>query len=291
MAKNYKIKAYSLIEISVVIVVVGILIAGVSRGIDLFLETKLAIARNLTTSSRVGRISDLELWLDSISLKSFYKQPNHGDLISKWKDINPTSLYKLEAFQDNSLYQPSYNYNSINGLPTLKFDDDCFRLDLDITFNLKPNLTIFAVFKVNDKSSNAYNPLFGNDNGGWDNFFLILHNGFDKISVSNGANFQIINFNTEKNMPYMLKYISQHSKTNGSSISYNQKLITSFTQNFTSNQNSYINIGSDGNGSKGGCDNLSKFDLGEFIIYDRVLLNTEISEIEEYLKKKWQIKI
>ena len=67
---KYKIKklklAFSLIEISVVILIIGILIAGISQGIDLFADYRFITAKNLTKNSRVGRIEDLEIWLETL---------------------------------------------------------------------------------------------------------------------------------------------------------------------------------------------------------------------------------
>jgi prepilin-type N-terminal cleavage/methylation domain-containing protein len=56
-------KAFSLIEISVVILIIVILIYGVSVGVDLYQDFRLATARSLTLNSRVGRIEDLSLWV------------------------------------------------------------------------------------------------------------------------------------------------------------------------------------------------------------------------------------
>ena len=46
--KNLKKSAFSLIEISVVILVIGILISGISQGIDLFTDYRFINAKNLT---------------------------------------------------------------------------------------------------------------------------------------------------------------------------------------------------------------------------------------------------
>ena len=54
----FKIKiyqAFSLTEISIVIIVVGILIAGISQAIEMFSEASLRSARNLSKSSRIAR--------------------------------------------------------------------------------------------------------------------------------------------------------------------------------------------------------------------------------------------
>jgi len=45
--KNRK-KTFSLIEISVVIVIIGILVSGVSSGIDLYSDFRITSARSLT---------------------------------------------------------------------------------------------------------------------------------------------------------------------------------------------------------------------------------------------------
>ena len=69
--KNFHKKAFSLVELSMVILVIGILIAGISQGIDLYQDMRLATARSLTQNSRVGRIDNLELWLETTTEKSF----------------------------------------------------------------------------------------------------------------------------------------------------------------------------------------------------------------------------
>ena len=63
--KNFHKKAFSLVELSMVILIVGILIAGVSQGIDLYQDSRLATARSLTKNSRVGRIPDLVSWYET----------------------------------------------------------------------------------------------------------------------------------------------------------------------------------------------------------------------------------
>ena len=90
MKKNRPNKAFSLIEISIVILIVGILISGVSLGVDLYQDFRLASARSLTQNSRVGRINDLVLWLEA-SQKSSFEPDNiaNGTAITKWKNIAP----------------------------------------------------------------------------------------------------------------------------------------------------------------------------------------------------------
>lgn len=286
-------KAFSLMEISMVIFIIGILIAGISTGIDLYNDARISKAQALTKSSKIPRIPDLALWLDSVSPQAFNKPPSQNEKIANWKDINPFSSNKLEAYQTSENYKPTYNFNSISGLPALKFNSNCMRIDLDISYSLKPKITVFAVFKVNgyNESLGGWgNPLFGNDNGDWDRFLLLAKGSLSYMAVSNGNGAPSKTFNNILNNPYYLTYVSQQSVTNGSQVRSNGVFISSHTEDFNNSQNNWIALGSNRSGIYGGCNLLSNFDLGEFIIYDRNLSVSEINDVEKYLKKKWEIK-
>ena len=69
MNNNFK-KAFSLIEISMVILVIGILIAGISKGIDMVYDMRLATARALTDKAPMFGMENLELWLETTSENS-----------------------------------------------------------------------------------------------------------------------------------------------------------------------------------------------------------------------------
>jgi prepilin-type N-terminal cleavage/methylation domain-containing protein len=289
-----KYKAFSLIEISMVIVIIGILIAGISTGIDLYNDARISKAQSLTKSSKVPRIPDLILWLDSVSLESFTKKMVQDEKIANWKDINPFSVSKLEGYQTSDNFKPTYNYNSISGLPAVKFNSTCMRVDIDIYYLQRPNITVFAVFKIN--GNNALNglwgnPLFGNDSVGWGRFLILIKGSvLNNMAISNGNGTFTKTFNTTLNNPYQLTYVSQQSVTNGSYLRRNGVSSSPHTETFQFLQNSWINLGSDGSGTSGGCDLLSNFDLGEFIIYDRKLSDKEIFDVENYLNKKWEIR-
>ena len=137
---KYKIKklklAFSLIEISVVILIIGILIAGISQGIDLFADYRFIVAKNLTKNSRVGRIDDLEIWLETTSDESFAtgtgpyvnlsSDPADGAKIGLWRDINPKLIpaNRFNIFRnDIEDNQPTYKKIGINSVPALKFDN------------------------------------------------------------------------------------------------------------------------------------------------------------------------
>jgi len=92
-------KGFSLIEISVVILIIGVLIAGISQASDMIDEAALKGARTASKGSRVGRVKDLVLWIDAVSdggsLTSTSKQAVDGEVVTQLKDMNPRSSAKL----------------------------------------------------------------------------------------------------------------------------------------------------------------------------------------------------
>ena len=156
--KNLK-QAFSLIELSVVVLIIGILIAGITAGSRLVRDSKLKSAAQLTKSSDVNSIADLVLQLEptiensfafvdssesdtttlsNIATSSTYQKlanqnninyikdiarPNNRDLVARWNDINPKIINgnKKSVYQHNNLYRPMYIANAINNLPALYF--------------------------------------------------------------------------------------------------------------------------------------------------------------------------
>ncbi len=117
MKKTYS-KAFSLIELSIVILVIGVLIAGVIQGANMVKKSQLQTARNLTTSSPVSGVKDLMLWYET-SLESSFKTTEAADntQISVWYDNNKQSMAKNNATQATSTNQPKFIENVFEGIP------------------------------------------------------------------------------------------------------------------------------------------------------------------------------
>ena len=160
MTKNKNHSAFSLIEISMVILVIGILIAGISNGVDLYDDYRLKVAQNLTKNSRVNRIPDLELWFETTGenslatgTASFTDKPNPVDLdpIGRWNNINPNILpsARNHATQNNPTLlvdnQPKYIRKGMNGLPALLFDGTNDFFSFNGNFLVGSDYTIFVV--------------------------------------------------------------------------------------------------------------------------------------------------
>lgn len=96
-------KAFSLIELSIVILIIGVLIAGVVSGSNLYAKFKITTAQGLTRGSEVNGIKNLVLWYETSLNESFPSGQNiEGMQISAWYDINPQKQIKNNATQSSS---------------------------------------------------------------------------------------------------------------------------------------------------------------------------------------------
>lgn len=91
--KNHK-KAFSLVEISIVILIIGLLIAGISKASDMIFDANIASGRSITKSAKVNRIPNLVLWLETTLAESI-KDSERGGTVTIWRDINPQSTTKF----------------------------------------------------------------------------------------------------------------------------------------------------------------------------------------------------
>ena len=290
MKNNFK-KAFSLIEISMVILIVGILIAGISKGIDMVYDMRLATARSLTDKSPINAIDNLELWLETTSKESLatgttsfvnVENPANKQAIGRWNDLNPTTLnstYKNHASQATSGWQPLYVQDGINGLPALLFDgvDDFFSYNGNFLVNA--DYTIFVVeartgavpnnfFLAGSESTESNNLILGYS---LNTTITHSHLGANKIENTISAYGSPIprvhSFAFGKNF-------GKESYTNGG-----QKISSSLqTTPLASYSNSSI-----GKAYKGY--------IAEIIMYSRDLNDGDRKLIETYLIEKWRIKL
>ena len=70
MQKNKLSKAFSLVELSIVILVVGILLAAITKGKDLYSDMQLKTAQSVTSSSLINSLKSVSLWLDTTTISN-----------------------------------------------------------------------------------------------------------------------------------------------------------------------------------------------------------------------------
>lgn len=287
--------AFSLIELSIVLLIIGIIIAGITQSSRLLRAYKISTARTLTQSAPVSSIKNVVLWLDSTAEGAYLNQNDsadidYGDTIKSWKDVSSVTTDKLTVTQATQGDQPTYTMDGINGLPTIRFDSaiDTQKLSGTAPTDFRTDQTVFVVFKWRASNANGAN-LFALDGTttftttikvGTDGVLDIFdYNGSaeaDNLTFSLSAeNTQILTrtYNTASNVSQL--YI------NGTSIATNT---ASVVGNF--GLASTITIGNSATEVKtfGG-------DVGEIIIFERALKTEERKSIENYLSKKWGVAI
>ena len=293
---NYSLKsAFSLVEIAMVILIIGILISGISSGVDLYDDYKLKIAQNLTKNSRVGRIEDLEIWLETTSEDGFAigtdpylnlsEIPNNGTKIGLWRDINPKliSENRFNIFRNNtSNAQPTYTRIGINSLPALKFDYN----DYLYTYNYQSRLnsTKFSTFLVmnhDNLGTASYNFVLYSRPSGIGGYSLLIQkltNNIQSLNYMVGSSVWQGSTAIVKSIevPIIVSFIfdGKNSKLYRNGVEYS----TSFTGSYSLNTNSQTYLAPRGY-------------FGEFIYFSRDLIDKERQDVENYLSKKWAIKL
>lgn len=127
-----KISGFSLIELSIVILIIGILVAGVTQSSRLVKAIRISTARSITNSSPVISVKGLSMWLETSSENSIASSatgnsiadPDDNTSVGRWNDINILNdvANKINLTQVTTSAQPIYSENIINGLPAIKFD-------------------------------------------------------------------------------------------------------------------------------------------------------------------------
>jgi prepilin-type N-terminal cleavage/methylation domain-containing protein len=293
MKKNpqHKKLAFSLIEISVVILIIGMLIAGISQGIDLYQDAKLSTARTLTKNSRVNRIPDLELWLETTLDESFIPSEKiHNSNISTWLDINNQSNFKKSVSQSTTAQKPKYILQAFdNSLPAVQLDGSNDNFPFNSTYMNGGNFTIFAVEQRRSADSHIY--FMGGGSG-------VFHLGYSASSTirvgqygvadANFFDYTVNSFKTSEIIPRIHSFIL--SSTNGKKYWLNGGTTPDKSSNnlsTLSNFSGYIGVTE----YSGGTPHYFNGDIGEIIIFSRELTDKERIDVEKYLSKKFNISL
>ncbi len=164
ISKKSEIRAFSLIEISVVLLIIGIFVAAVFVADKMISKFCLKTAEALTRSSPINGITQSALWLETSLESSFASSSmNTGDSIESWNDQKNTTN-KVAVTKVGS--GPEYS-NTINRIHAVKFDlasptRSSFSNYLQIADASFLNNTDYTIIVLEKRqSSNANNYFFG----------------------------------------------------------------------------------------------------------------------------------
>ena len=287
--KNFHKKAFSLVELSMVILIIGILIAGVSRGIDLYQDMRLATARSLTQNSRVGRIENLELWLEATSDKSFdNNEAVDGSSITKWYDINPKNTQANYVFSSGT-NRPKYLKSCPeNNLPCIEFSSANSQY-LENLNSIPETTDLSFFFVINFKAVNAgcCTAIFTSV-GTWQPKELHINITNSKFQYAVYTSSTPFSFSSSSTPLIKKPYIIELIDGNIFNLYFNGSLQGSISTNYVKKISSF-NIGRwlEGNAPSRYLDAY----IHEIIIFRKKLDDNERKDIEKYLSKKWSIKI
>lgn len=301
-----KKSAFSLLEVSIVILIIGLLTFGVITSKRIIASAKINGARKTTAISPLHHIPEVALWLDATHLKAFdEEEPTDGDYdsgnagIATWYDINPHARTKRNATAAASNNEPKYYRNCINQLPCLRFDgsDDYFSFDPDGIENVD-----YSIFIVERRGKTGQNPILGRVSAASNNTSIeVGYTSNNKVFLSQGnVSGNSYDFVPSPAIPSNLKVAprlhSFISKTmisgsssvahylNGDSSASNATLNGSGLGAIANNSEAYIGI----NNFSGSTVNYQG-DIGEIIIITRALNQNERKLVEQYLIDKWGV--
>ena len=279
---NKSKKAFSLLELSIVLIVISILTSIIIGSSFVINTAQLAAARNLTNSSVVNDISGLTLWLESTSLDSFDDEDiEDGDLVENWYDISPQNLNSYIATQSTSDSRPIYTKKAIGKLPGVNFDDTDDSLSIS-NFNANGYITIFVVGKFTDSDFIVEHGPNASSNDGFLFWGSNTNSAPGRVTRSSSSSITATTqwFGNEAAIGVM--------RYDDSNISYKLN-DASFTNTANSSAANSIVQDSLYIGSRAGSNLFSNGSFGEIIMFDRDLTDDEVDDIVEYLNKKWQV--
>jgi prepilin-type N-terminal cleavage/methylation domain-containing protein len=314
-------KGFSLIEISITVLIIAVLIAGISTGIDLYKDSKIALANDITKKSPLTRMPELALWLETSKIENLEcygttKTCDNNGKIKIWFDINPTTIDKINVGRNsNGNSTPTYVEDGINGLPAINFDQDNLQYlsNNEVTnpspppiIKNKPDYTMIVVWKPIKKS--VYNNTVSSTI--WPQHLISQGSTYSLTCNSNCNLSGSIIFNPSNNLGFWGYYNSWGANiVKRESVANASIMIIEASDASNSKVTLYNNslTASSGTFSKtliGTCE----FTLGVFacrkasatnfhgliseaIVFNRAITNFEAKNIMQYLSQKWSIRL
>lgn len=293
-----KQQAFTLLELTIVLVVIAVMTVGIFKGAGLVNSSKISVARSLTERSPVPKIDGLVVWYETTSIDSLLKsEASNNSTVTTWYDLSPASVPLRKNTLTAKTGAVKYIKNGINNLPSLSFsyegDPSVTTLQLASFYQgSNSQSTVFFVFKEKYKSSSnasylldayssdPYYQIFYNESGSSDNIRI-----YTGSATSNSVTASLIQDERDHilavyvDRSYSKAYLNDASSLVGGAY---------FAVNPGSNALKSLTIGA----TKDDANNTRFVGLlSEIIIYNRVLKNDERKDIFTYLSKKYSIPV
>jgi len=299
MTIRNKYRAFSLLELSATLVIMGIGIAAIVQTNSLLTDMKVNSAANLTKSSPVGSIKGLVLWLESTTIDSFREDERENNAqITTWNDINPQASKKYYALTTSTAAITYKEASDINDLSSIYFDGSVSSAKLTISkseslsdalpiITSDNDFTFFVVSKLDIDAPSSVTAFSNGYTGGWgyemegdsgSRARRVTYPGvgnIDTTATDGSTNVEIVTVSYNGNSGQ-----TTSMRVNGASVAISSSTIDAVNPNI----GFYI-----GNTNVGGSP--WKGFISEIIIYKKVLNSDQIDRVESYLSKKYNIEL
>lgn len=301
--KSKSFKAFSLVELSVVILIIGIVMAGIVSANRLVQKFRLNGARSLTATSPVNGIDGLIVWFETTSENSFDDaEETDGGKITNWYSSNPQAIQQPVLTQATVSKQPTYVGKGQAGLPAVRFySTDSAPQTMSTTTDVvdilnNPSFTIFFISSSDNQHVSAITTIFqiGTNTGFCDGFNLAHWStaGMMALRFSGGAQtFTPIALSDHEGIFEIVRdsVAGLTSAQTGTTTYFNgvQKTLSARTNGDCEPlfDSAPLTLAPDTPASSV----TTSMDFSEIIIFNRVLKADERSDIRDYLKKKWKL--
>lgn len=233
-------------------------------------------------------ISDMKLWFDAADADTL--TTDSGDYVTLWEDKSGKNNHAVEV---GSEFNPKLVSNVMNGLPALDFSTHEYATlaaPWETLFSSDTSdYTIVIVFKFTDtlNKQTVFRAAKGHTSGLAENTFL---RGFNSANgniykLNDVRDFVSQSIDDEFGTDVNIVTLRKLSNTGSVFRNKDQRGSTKTLVNPLQLTDMTLYLGHQGGGTNG---SFSGY-IAEFIIYDKGLSDTEISQVGEYLGNKWGI--
>lgn len=284
--KNNKKTAFSILELSIVILIIAAIVSAVIvNKANFFEKAQTNKMISATKNSVLKDMDGLALWYDVATDESFRKSEIVENVsVEEWKNIAPDNYLDMNFIEVTN--PPTYKLDADDGLPMLSFSGggDILTSDRSVFgYELAKNNQITIIF-VNKHYSGSNRAFDWGVNGSE----RILAHGthsdykfyFEFGAQTGGRLTSVSSYADSLNEWKIITMITKSDDTGV--VRYNGNLVTMSG----SMVNELIFVNTDtfimGDGV---------FDVRELIVFKRALSEQEIDDVEQYLSKKWDIEL
>jgi hypothetical protein len=205
--------------------------------------------------------------------------------VQTWQNASVPNVTAKAAAPDKG---PAAAANALNGHATVQFDgtDQMLMTSIDISPARMPEGTVITVFRSKTADKSPLRKVYGDDNGSYDRAAGLDDRGGDKnFTLFSGAGVEGY-FNLEADKPYIL--VDEYSPKLFSGWVNGNAALTNVAADWGDKPDDALpNMYIGGTGTS-----YSEYwngDVAEVIVYGRKLTDTERTQVEDYLAKKYGV--